>query len=178
MASTYYTYEIYLRKLCNILHPRNILEWGPGRSTCIMHEECPDANILSIEHDKLFYNKAQIQHKDNKKINIIYVNHTITPAEDKGYTTYPVRKLLPERLDFYDLIFIDGRSRCDCLCISFLLLSSAGVVVLHDSNRVNYHPGLEIFPFFYNNTHKDVSTAVATKSPQRNLEINDLLYKG
>ena len=68
-------------------------------------------------------------------------------GKSAGYVTYPLRRLLSanRRLSQYELIFIDGRSRCDCLTIASLLLRPTGVVVLHDAHRKNYLKGLDTF---------------------------------
>jgi predicted O-methyltransferase YrrM len=41
-----------LRSVCRDIKPRRIIEWGPGKSTAVLREECgEDAIIISVEHN-------------------------------------------------------------------------------------------------------------------------------
>lgn len=56
------------------------------------------------------------------------------------YVAYP--KDLEQQ---FDLIFIDGRFRRRCLLTALEVLSSDGLVILHDAQRKHYHPTLSEF---------------------------------
>jgi len=114
-------------------NPKRILEWGPGHSTVLMNELCPDSEVISIEHLKWYYDKW----KDKVKSKIILI-------EDKEGTDMP-RYTNPPVDGKFDLIFIDGRQRVKCLKKSLELLSDNGVVMLHDSERVEYREGIDLY---------------------------------
>ena len=171
----YFTYEPLLRGICKKLTPLSILEWGPGLSTKIMVQECPEAKILSIEHSKEYFRKAREEFRENPNIEIIHVQHTLAPGESEGYVTYPLQKLLPGRIDVYDLIFVDGRSRCDCLLLSYLLCSPNGIVILHDSERPNYKKGLAPFPYVFCRDEESIGVSMAAKNLSRFHMIKEVL---
>lgn len=52
-------FEQTLRSVCRHVRPRRIIEWGPGLSTALMHEECPEAVIDTIEFCPKYYAIAQ-----------------------------------------------------------------------------------------------------------------------
>ncbi len=155
------TYRPILTTLCEQLAPRRILEWGPGDSTILLANACPQANILSIEHDVRWYERIRQRTAASPRIEIAHVPHMLPLGRSAGYVTYPLRRLLRagRELAYYDLIFVDGRSRCDCLTVAWLLLATRGVVVLHDAERSNYHDGLHVFPAWL--ALPDIGVAVA-----------------
>jgi len=139
-----------LKKLCEQIRPEAILEWGPGASTAALREAAPHARILTIEHDPTYYQKARAQfaHCDRVEVKHLVIG---TKGRSQGYITYPFRRLLRERAagsegEGYDLIFVDGRHRVDCLTVASLLLAPGGVVALHDAERPRYERGLAVFP--------------------------------
>jgi predicted O-methyltransferase YrrM len=126
------SFERLLRKYLRLMKPKRILEWGVGHSTRIMVEECPSSTIDSIEHHSYWFHKYQETLKTYpNKVNLYYV------PLDKGYATFPCQK--------YDLIFIDGRRRVECMQTSKRVVSKAGVVILHDSERERYATGKALF---------------------------------
>jgi len=139
-----------LRKLCEQLRPASVLEWGPGASTAAIREAAPHARILTIEHDGGYYKKARAQfaHCDRVEVKHLAIG---TKGRSQGYITYPYRRLLRQKAtggegERYDLIFVDGRHRVDCLTLASLLLAPDGVVALHDAKRRRYERGLAVFP--------------------------------
>lgn len=55
-----HSFENTLRRVCRDIKPKRILEWGPGRSTVVMHEECPDAQIITTEHNEAYFKVARV----------------------------------------------------------------------------------------------------------------------
>jgi len=162
----YYTFAEILKTVCLERDPKEILEWGPGKSTYIMSECCPDAKILSIEHNAKYYQKIL----SNVKSPNVDLKHIPRPHQNTGngfgYVCYPVREMIKEQGEVnekFDLIFVDGRSRCDCLTIAFLLIKEDGIVILHDSQRKRYQDGIDLFPFVFRDENRD-QTAVMSKS--------------
>ena len=109
------------------------LEWGPGRSTQVLHVACPSAEILSIEHQQAFAEKAR---KDHPYARVIHA-----PLRDYGANDYPVWPLLHGEGPF-DLIFVDGRRRAECLLTALEVLAPDGIVILHDAFRPHYAPAI------------------------------------
>lgn len=123
----WYSYTDTLTRLCRELNPKRILEWGPGHSTTLMLKHCPDAHIDSIEHDQSWWAEK------SKQIQGANIHH-ITGDD---YVLWPLDQ--PK----YNLIFVDGRRRVECMKIAAYCLETGGVIVLHDGERGYYSPGIE-----------------------------------
>lgn len=168
----YHTFIDILKFVCKELKPKEILEWGPGKSTEIMIDFCPEVKILSIEHNKKYYDKLKEKVNPNK----VNLKHIPRPNQDTGngfgYVCFPLREAIRKKQEFkrYDLIFIDGRSRCDCLTIAYLMIKDDGVVILHDSQRAHYQEGLSLFPFVFKDKNKD-QTAIMSKTKLEKINI-------
>ena len=137
---TYEDYKPLLVKYLRIIKPRKILEWGPGPSTKTMREECPNAKIITCEHDYKWFNKW-LKEFDNINITLLYLEGPIEDRKDllwNVYTNPPVEGK-------FDLIFVDGRERVRCMRASLNLLSKNGVLLLHDANRRRYKKGVSLF---------------------------------
>jgi predicted O-methyltransferase YrrM len=63
-----------------------------------------------------------------------------TPQRNGSYVTAPLYLGGP-----FDLMFVDGRLRVDCLGIAPFCLSEGGIVVLHDANRKAYHKAFQFY---------------------------------
>lgn len=109
------------------IKPERIIEWGPGLSTDIMLKHCPDAKILSIEHNRKWFNIAKSKASPNFQLvfkEVACLNST--------YATCAYNFLQ------CDFAFVDGRRRVECCLVALTMLSERGVVMLHDWNRINY----------------------------------------
>src|SRR5688572_10347338 len=143
---SFFSYTHALLAACRSVQPSYVLEWGTGASTLIIARECPNAKILSIEHSRRWHRQWVDTLRAFKQVELVAVSHTMQPGRAEGYITYPLRRQLEGgRSHQYDLIFVDGRSRCDCLVVAYLLLADDGLVVLHDSLRAAYRPGWRLF---------------------------------
>jgi len=138
-----------LRVICEHTRPRAILEWGPGESTVLLATMCRTATIVTLEHDPMFFAgmQKQLSVYPNVRTRLLPFSpsHPKTDAEamiGKGYSTWPLRQNVR-----WDLVFIDGRSRCDCLTSSKFILAEKGVVVLDDAHRTNYAEAKALYPF-------------------------------
>lgn len=151
-----YSYEHHLRTICRARNPKNILEWGPGKSTRMMVEECPGAKILSIEHELKYINRFMAEGCP-ENVTLIHKTLDMKGGTSQGYITWPL--YLKEK---YDLIFIDGRFRFDCIMIASLLLNEKGVVIVHDTHRKIYHPAFNLFS--YNEVDEEKRTTVLSNS--------------
>ena len=126
-----------LSKWCLVVAPKRILEYGPGKSTVLLRQLCPKAEIWSIEHDVKYY-KEWLKLNDDKT-HIILAE---APEDDRDsllWAKYAAQE------GMYDLIFIDGRERIRCLMWAWFHINRNGVILLHDSERPEYQSGIEQF---------------------------------
>ncbi len=61
-------------------------------------------------------------------------------GESGHYVTLPFH-----RKRTYDIVFVDGRLRADCLAVARRVVSPGGVVLLHDAHRKNYRHAVSLF---------------------------------
>lgn len=118
------SYSTLLRKYLRKIKPERILEWGPGGSTEIMVQECPQAEIISYEHDVKWFKVAAAKLSRSN----VFIRH----ADNEDYYAPGVHGK-------FGVIFVDGRWRNECLRLAPSLLCGGGVVILHDSERQPYH---------------------------------------
>ncbi|MDF1813855.1 MAG: hypothetical protein P1V20_16760 [Verrucomicrobiales bacterium] len=123
--------------------PSSIFEWGPGRSTLFFAELFPEAEIRGVEHNRRWFaNCAQIMEEFGARVQIEHRHLEISPAKAEPYVTHPLWN--PDKK--YDLVFIDGRLRCDCAVIAKQILSENGIVMVHDAHRKVYQPAYQLYP--------------------------------
>ena len=130
-----YSYEPLLMEAITTINPINILEWGPGRSTLLMANNT-SADIYTFEHNKKWDDKWLEVFADYPNIFLSYV------PLDMEYSTIQA-KLFPKH--FFDLVFIDGRNRAECLATAYDLVKGGGVVILHDCNRKRYWDAMNYY---------------------------------
>ena len=137
----YYTFEPMLRKYLQLKKPLLILEWGPGRSTKIMTEEVPNAEIFTVEHDADWAAVWKTEFTNNMKV------HLITIPLGENYFKAPLEWGMK-----FDFIFVDGADpRVDCLETALQVMADDGIVILHD--RENYQRGIQLFKIIEEDAH-------------------------
>jgi predicted O-methyltransferase YrrM len=109
------------------LQPRRIVEWGPGLSTELMLQHAPQAEILSIEHDEAWLAVAAEKYGGR-----IQLEHHRCTNRNSDYAACILDR------EPFDLAFVDGRRRVECVLTALPLLAPGGVVILHDICRQNY----------------------------------------
>lgn len=129
-----------------------ILEWGSGNGTIFfssfLKEKGIDFHWTAIEHFLPWHEKVKQMLKDkglDDRVEVLLKSPTM--QEDKllqekedlsEYIHYPKR--IGKNFDF---ILVDGRRRAECLLSASSIVSTKGVVALHDAERVWYYSGFE-----------------------------------
>jgi len=107
-----------------------VFEFGSGNSTYFYAKRA--GFVFSVEHDQVWYDKVVKTKPENAEIIFCELQR------DGDYCRVPVR--LGEK---FDIIIVDGRDRVNCCIQSINALTSAGVIVLDDSERKDYREGVE-----------------------------------
>jgi predicted O-methyltransferase YrrM len=154
--------------------PKKCLEWGAGYSTVSFPQHLTeDAEWISIEHDKTWFEKIDQYTKHVPKIKCYYVppnnqswkvnsESDGTLADFEDYVNFP--KKLHRKFNF---ILIDGRARNFCIRSSVDLLAPEGIVILHDANRKKYHKYFQLFNhqlLFTDSRHNSGGLWIGSKS--------------
>jgi len=134
------SYMPVLRHFLETLQPQRVLEWGPGRSTLQITEALPDARVFAIEHNPLWFDKMRKIEAASGRLQLFHEPLTLSPGRSGKYVTAPLYWG-----ESFDLIFIDGRLRTDCIAISRQVLRPGGVVLVHDAHRKPYHQAFRFF---------------------------------
>ena len=126
--------------------PENILEWGTGLSTCLFAHFCRTwhtRSFLTIDHHAEYQARtlARVDKPEGFEALSLDLAGGLWPGEDaRNYATYPLSRQIK-----YDLIFVDGRRRNECLLVASNMLSAKGMVILHDAWRSRYEVGMGLF---------------------------------
>lgn len=143
-CASIHSYKDHYRKIFSTLNISSVFEWGPGLNTEIAIEN--GSRVFSKEHDGKWIPK-------NISSNLW------------SYGLYDVRT--PDYIevvgDEWDLYFVDGRRRSECLESVFKSCKDSALVCLHDAQRPRYHDALSLFKkvFFV-----DPGFAIATNSEE------------
>lgn len=128
----------------------NILEWGSGGSTVHFTRFLKAHGIryrwLSIEHDIQWEQKVREFLAGDTSVDIRCIPAGATPETCRTvpmneYVDYPATLM-----QSFDVILVDGRKRRRCLLAARRLVSSDGVVFLHDAQRSYYHSAFKVYP--------------------------------
>jgi len=160
------SFERALVRVCRSLKPKRVLEWGPGRSTAITLRECPDAHILTLEHSPKYHEEVSRLFAGDSRVEIEMRTISTKGGASTGYVSYPLWQNIRDHgrpTPVYDMVFVDGRFRFDCLTVARMLVKQNGVVILHDAHRKNYHPAVDLFPHVWRD--EKARTIVMSMSP-------------
>jgi len=116
-----------------------ILEFGSGNSTIYFSKLTN--NLISIEHNKDWYNKIKPQLNSSVKYILSYVDYVPhLPTDKKFYNCDTIEELLEADIpdEYFDIIIIDGIDRVNCAYGSVNKLKKGGVLILDDSNRIQH----------------------------------------
>lgn len=167
---TDHSFESILIEWLRKIKPSSVLEWGPGKSTGIIHQECPAAKILSIESNAEYRKKMAAHHP--------YAEIIHAPIPEYGPSEYSCWPSLHRRGEKYDLIFVDGRQRASCLVTALLSLNAGGVIIIHDSERAHYQNALSLFDVVASRDFTSVLIPKGSRppSPGKKLTIGMAVY--
>ncbi|MBE7179353.1 MAG: FkbM family methyltransferase [Mucilaginibacter polytrichastri] len=107
-----------------------IFEFGSGNSTLFYAKLA--GKVVAVEHDKPWFDRISKDKPANAEMIFSELE------KDGKYCRTPLS--LPEK---FDIIIVDGRDRVNCCKQSLGALTDRGVVVLDDSERDFYRPGIE-----------------------------------
>lgn len=108
-----------------------VFEFGSGFSTLWWAARA--SHLMTVEHNKKWFDKISKNLPKN-------VDYRFVELEPDGQYC---RTAAESGLTF-DVIVVDGRDRVNCIKYSLPVLSETGVVILDNSNRDRYAPGLEL----------------------------------
>lgn len=109
----------------------NVFEYGSGYSTLFFSKRVN--SIDSVEYDLNWFNHIKLALPKNASINFV-LNDT-----DGFYC----RSILNKSIN-YDLVVIDGRDRVNCFKQALSAITERGVLLLDDSDRVEYSQCFDI----------------------------------
>ncbi|QQL48887.1 class I SAM-dependent methyltransferase [Mucilaginibacter ginkgonis] len=123
-----YSFIDFIKERINKQH--TVFEFGSGNSTFFYAKHA--GIVVAVEHDKGWYETVSRDRPENSEIIFCELKR------DGDYCRMPVK--LGEK---FDVIIIDGRDRVNC-CLNCLdALTPDGVVVLDDTERESYKPGVD-----------------------------------
>jgi hypothetical protein len=106
-----------------------VFEFGSGNSTYFYAKYA--GIVVSVEHNREWYDKIAATKPENAEIFFCEL------VRDGDYCRMPLK--LEET---FDMIIVDGRDRVNCCRQSVKALSEHGVIVLDDSEKVDYKEGI------------------------------------
>lgn len=163
------SYVPYYKQVLDLLQPRGVYEWGPGKNTQMALDMDCVQNVVSVEQEKRW-----IPDIHYKRQTVLYMQ-TGSEYYTKGYPGMFESHL-------FDLFFVDSRRRAECIDAVYEYtrggptlprthLPVPAVLCLHDAQRSRYHKALGRFEYVFF-PHKGF--AVATNHKQK----FDLLKNG
>ena len=109
---------------------QTVFEYGSGLSTIYFAERVKE--ITSVEHNKEWFDKTRLLIGERKNAAVVFFELN----ED-----YPDAIRLSGAGKKYDIVVIDGKMRNNCIEKAVDFLTSQGVIILDDSDRIYYEPG-------------------------------------
>ena len=124
------------------------MEWGAGASTTLFYHLAKAHNaalFMTIEHNRDYLDSVVAGFDKADFFHPTYVSLSETSAQAENtspyfYSTCPMVHHRP-----FDIIFVDGRIRNECLLMAALVASPEALVILHDFRRVRMTPAKFLF---------------------------------
>jgi hypothetical protein len=142
-----YSMIYFLEKYIN--KNMKVFEFGSGNSTLFFGKKVQ--KVVSVEHDLEWYEKISII--SPKSVEIVY-----SELEYNGDYCRMIRNYNEK----FDIIFIDGRDRVNCLKNSIDYLNDNGIIILDDSERSKYQEAFSFMKIkgFYSFTIYGISAGI------------------
>lgn len=119
-----------LQKVLNLAKPNKIYEWGPGVSTKqFLATEAVE--IVSVEHDA----RWSCPYIEDPKFSC-----RLSKLQSSEYISI-------EGFNSFDLYFVDGRRRRECIESIYQNAKDEAIVCLHDAQRERYNKAIRLFPY-------------------------------
>lgn len=154
-AKSMYSYSETLYKLLDEFKPQTAFEWGPGVSTQIISLYPSVEKLVSVENEIIFYDLLE---------NLNFNNLVLRYCPDMGEYVDALGE------QFYDIIFIDGRTRTKCL---HKANGHSDIVILHDAAREEYREAIKSYK--YQVWSDSGNTVVLTNDEKTNERILSIL---
>lgn len=123
-------------------HPdAKVLEFGSGASTVWMAKRTP--NLISVDHNPHWHDLVK---QECKARGYMGVQLHLRPMP-----YYGICDEFPQ--EYFDLILIDGRDRVECIRHSIPRLKKGGILMLDNSERGYYQPGIDLLSEWKNFAH-------------------------
>jgi len=148
--------EDFIKRRNNNFEKIKVFEYGAGSSTLWLSKKVEE--IISVEHDKFFYDDIKRFSKDKKNIEIILRppiqlcdDHTSEFNSQKtGFSSLCFSDYVNAINEFdclFDIIVIDGRARNACLEAALKKLTKNGIIIFDNSHRKRYKQYIKSFDF-------------------------------
>lgn len=131
--------------------PVSVLEWGSGNSTVYFSSKLPPGSSWnSVEHNRVWALQVTrtIQQLALPGVQLHYVPNSgpfRDGIDDGDYASFKEYILFPLHMHRrFDYVLVDGRARVECMLAGWEILSSGGVMMLHDAEREEYNPGIPL----------------------------------
>jgi hypothetical protein len=120
-----YSFTKTLSDVCITVRPNRVVEWGPGLSTQLIHTLCPLSQHVAIEHSPKYSKIAADAYP------FVELRQFGIDSPKSAYASCVMRDAP------YDIAFIDGRRRVECVLCAFVNNPDI-IIILHDANRWQY----------------------------------------
>lgn len=133
--------------LASVPQDGTLMEWGSGGSTVWFAERLlPEQRLISIEHDRLWWDKVIGQVAGNTQVEVWLYPPKVDPGpyghwlreNPAPHPEYIAGQSVLDTLVKADTVFVDGVARGACLLTAAMNMS-LGSIFLHDAERDWYH---------------------------------------
>jgi hypothetical protein len=106
-----------------------VFEFGSGNSTIFFSNRV--SSVFAVEHDYNWYN--ELRKFESEKLKIFF-------TQSDSFENY-IKPLIVSN-SVYDIIVVDGLFRNECVKFSLKNLTEKGIIILDDSERIEYDDAL------------------------------------
>jgi predicted O-methyltransferase YrrM len=133
--------NVILQKIIDNGKNLRIFEYGMGASTIWFAKQPSVEYIYSVEHEQEWFDEITRLMPSNAKSTI----HVTLMLKKMPYNN-AIESAVPQRP--FDIILVDGRNRNLCIQSSIKHLAENGVLILDNSEREYYAPGISLMNSF------------------------------